>query len=353
MSIQPTFFILAGGRGERLWPLSTATHPKPFLPLFEGKTLLEWTLERVQGLTTPVRIFIVTTEALRTLVQQTLPDLPPAQILCEPQARNTAAAMAWICGHLRQQAPQGIGVVLPADHLIRDVATFQTAIRTACELAQTRHQIVTLGIHPTRPATEYGYIACGQTLVTTPVCAKAGIGFTEKPDEVTAKTYLNAGNFLWNAGIFIWRADVLEAQFRSHAPTFYPLIDAPEAATEHYSAVPAIAFDYAIMEPCEAFTVVEGTFDWDDVGSYPALLRHLPCDAENNRAHGPVRFAQATGCTVLSTIPNHTVIVAHTTDLFVAQTPSTTVICPASEAHRIAQWMPSEPPTPQTGEMNA
>ena len=339
MPHQPTFFILAGGRGERLWPLSTATQPKPFLPLFEGKTLIERTLERIQGLTPPDRIFIVTTQSLREVVARTLPHLPQTQILCEPQARNTAAAMAWICGLLRKRCAEGVGVVLPADHLIHDTATFQEAIQTACTLAKTRRQIVTLGIHPTRPATEYGYIACGKSVATETGSAKEGVGFTEKPDSSTAKTYLNAGNFLWNAGMFIWQADVLDAQIRSLAPAFSPLLDNPEAVETLYNTIPAIAFDYAVMEPCDAFTVVEGTFDWDDVGSYPALARHLPEDEMHNRSNGVGHFEQAERCIVLSTTPQHKVIVAHTADLLVAQTPTVTLICPTSEAHRIPRWI--------------
>ncbi|MBQ9694605.1 MAG: NTP transferase domain-containing protein, partial [Kiritimatiellae bacterium] len=221
--MKPYLFILAGGRGERLWPLSTAQHAKPFLTLFEGKSLIELTCTRLQGLTDPDRLFIVTTADLRANVQQALPDFPDAQLLCEPEARNTAAAMAWICGYVRQRDPEGVVAVLPADHLITPDSAFREALQTACAVARREAHIVRLGIHPTRPATEYGYIACGEAITTPAGVVRKGIGFTEKPAVATAQTYLNAGNFLWNAGIFVWQAAALEAEFRRSAPAFLPL----------------------------------------------------------------------------------------------------------------------------------
>lgn len=329
MNTVPYIFILAGGRGERLWPLSSEACRKPFLKLFEEQSLLALTLRRVEGLVPRTHIRILTTADLREAVLHALPDFPETQLLCEPEARNTAAALAYACGHLQQISPEAIGIVLPADHLIRDDKTFQAALRAACHLAQTRHELVTLGISPTTPATTYGYIACGEALETVADCQTCqGIGFTEKPDLSTAKTYLHAGNFLWNAGIFIWEAATLKARFTADAPAFLPLIEAPEAAAACYPTLPKIAFDYAIMEHCPNFSVVRGTFDWDDIGTLEAIERQQPCDSAGNRTLGEVTCIHTADTTVLTTATGHRLILSDVTNLFVAQTPEATFICP-------------------------
>lgn len=332
MNTVPYIFILAGGRGERLWPLSSEACRKPFLKLFEEQSLLALTLRRIEGFVPQSHIRILTAADLCEAVQHALPDFPREQILCEPEARNTAAAAAYACGHLLQVSPDAIGIILPADHLIRNAETFQTALHAACHLAQTRNELVTLGITPTTPATSYGYIACGDALETVADCQTCqGIGFTEKPDYSTAKTYLNAGNFLWNAGIFIWKAATLKARFTADAPAFLPLIEAPEAAPAHYPALPKIAFDYAIMEHCPSFSVVRGTFDWDDIGTLEAIERQLPADAAGNRMLGEVTALRTADTTVLTTASGHRLILSDVKHLFIAQTNEVTFICPREQ----------------------
>jgi mannose-1-phosphate guanylyltransferase len=343
MTHSPYVFILAGGRGTRLWPLSAEEQRKPFVKLFGGKSLLELTLERVAGFVPLSHVRIVTAQELRQAVVQTAPDFPESQILCEPQGRNTAAALAFTCGHLLQVAPDAVAVVLPADHMIQDTTTFQTELAEACQLAKTRQEIVTLGIQPTHPATAYGYIACGEAIeVAEHATAYVGAGFTEKPDLATAKTYLTTGSFLWNAGIFVWTAQTLRARFAADAPVFLPLIDAPEAAETHYAVVPNIAFDYAIMEHCPSFAVVRGTFDWDDVGTFEALERHVPQVEGQNRVVGEVTLHQTHNCTVLSTQGGHRVVLSGVENLLVAQTPAYTLICPRGQATAIQKQLTEE-----------
>lgn len=335
MNGTPYVFILAGGRGERLWPLSSAACRKPFIKLFEGKSLLELTLARLEGFVPLKQVRILTAQELRDAVREAVPGFPEAQILCEPEGRNTAAALAYACGCLRQESPDAIGVVLPADHLIQDTTAFQAALTAACELAEARQEIVTVGIEPTAPATAYGYIACGAALETRAGCRTCeGAGFTEKPDLATAKAYLNTGNFLWNAGIFVWTAETLYTRFRADAPAFLPLIEAPTKADAFYPQLPAIAFDYAIMEPCPAFSVVRGTFDWDDAGTFAAIERHLPADAAGNCIAGCGQCDHTANTTLLSTAPNHRVILSGVEGLFIAHTPQVTLICPRNEVAR-------------------
>jgi mannose-1-phosphate guanylyltransferase len=332
MKSDPFVFILAGGRGERLWPLSTGADRKPFLKLFEGKSLLELTLARLEGVTERTKIRILTAMDLREAVEHCVPDFPREQILCEPEGRNTAAAIAYACGMVLKEAPDATAIVLPADHLIENVTAFRAALTTACELAQMRQEIVTIGIHPTAPATTYGYIACSAPIKDTgETKAYAGVGFTEKPDLATAKTYLATGHFFWNAGIFVWTATTLREHFQISAPEFLPLIDTPEQAASHYPALPAIAFDYAIMEHCATFSVVEGSFEWDDAGTLEALERHLPADAAGNRAAGEAHFVETTHCTVLSTDATHRILLAGVDGLTVTHSKDVTFICPRKE----------------------
>jgi mannose-1-phosphate guanylyltransferase len=332
MKAEPFVFILAGGRGERLWPLSSGADRKPFLKLFEGKSLLELTLKRVEGVASSENIRILTATDLRDAVVRCVPDFPREQILCEPEGRNTAAAIAYACGLMQKEAPNAPTIILPADHLIENVDAFRKALATACHLAQTRQEIVTLGIHPTAPATTYGYIACSTPIEhADETKAYVGAGFTEKPDLSTAKTYLSMGNFFWNAGIFVWTATTLREHFLRDAPAFLPLIDAPEQAQTLYPTLPNIAFDYAIMEHCAAFSVVEGAFDWDDAGTLEALERHLPTDAMGNRAASDAHFLQATQCTVLSTDATHRIILAGVEDLMVTHSKEVTLICPRAK----------------------
>jgi mannose-1-phosphate guanylyltransferase len=253
-------------------------------------------------------------------------------------------------------------IIIPSDSLILDDNAFRALAEDALSLAGREAALITIGIKPTWACPSYGYIERAGKLedaALTHNCYEV-VRFREKPDAATAAEYLASGNFSWNAGMFIWNVAHVRSQLATHSPELAGFIDRLTAATDlpgfittEFPQLTPISIDFALLEKADRVLNFEATFDWDDVGSYPALLRHLPCDANHNRIQGDARFTQATGCTVLTTIPNHTVIVAHTTDLFVAQTPSTTVICPASEANRIAQWMPSEPPTPQTGEMNA
>lgn len=324
---------MAGGRGERLWPLSDETHPKPFLKLFKGQSLLECTLQRIAPLTDPDRIFIITAATFQESVHELLPDFPQRQLLLEPQPRNTAAAVALACGTVLQRDPKAITIVLPADHVIHDAEAFRMALQHACEEATLHPQLVTLGITPTHPSPEYGYIACGEICTTTN--ALRGIGFTEKPDIATATVYLKAGNFLWNAGIFVGTAATFATHFHTYAPAFDALIAAPEMRHTCYSTLPTIAFDRAIMEKCETFGVVRGTFDWDDVGTLEALARQFPVDNNGNVANEEALFDASSNCITLTTQPNHRILLLGLHDLLVTQTADTTLICPRNEAHAL------------------
>ena len=266
-SIKFKAVILAGGPGERFWPLSTPERPKQFLTLFGGKSLLRSSVERLKGLVDPEDVYVVTAEKLVAATQAELPEVPDKNILGEPCRRDTAAAVALgvAC------AGEGVVGVFPADQLVTKPGAFRKAVRRAVKLAEKGEDIVTLGIPPTQPSVQFGYVD-----------PKTG-RFAEKPDLKRAKRYLRQG-FLWNAGIFVARYGTFESAFGSVAPEFLPLFGKSRKGAKLYSSLPKISFDYAVMEKYPHRRTVPVDCGWDDVGSFLALERHHPelIDARGN-----------------------------------------------------------------------
>ena len=282
--------IMAGGIGSRFWPSSRAAYPKQFLDILGlGKSLLRLTFERFLPLCPAERILVVTHEDYRDLVQAHLPELSPAQILCEPSRRNTAPCIAYAALKLQAKDPESSFIVAPSDHLILKEAEFLGKITKALELAQQGY-LLTLGIQPTRPDTGYGYIRYAQT--QGQACRVER--FTEKPDLATAQGFLAQGNYLWNAGIFIWQTKAIIEALARYAPDVYaPLAAQPQAywtAEEAefigtaYAQTPAISIDYAVMERAEQIYTLPADIGWSDLGTWASLYTHLPQDAQGNAA---------------------------------------------------------------------
>ncbi len=338
-------FILAGGRGERLWPLSTTHHPKQFISLFGGKSLLAHAVDRLAGLIPPERTYVITSVDLLPATRSALPLLPSENIIGEPLARDTAAAVALACGTLMKRDPAATAIILPADHLISDVPAFQTTLADALAMAQSHDAIITLGIPPIAPSTAYGYIECGPELPspgTTPF--RAVRRFVEKPDLPTAQAYLRTGAFVWNAGIFIWRATTMATAIRTYAPQWAPLVDTPDALGALYPTLPKSSIDYALIEKSPNLIVARGDFGWDDVGTHTALASHLPTDPSGNVTHTPLHTLNATHCTILNDGSPRTTALIDVDDLLVVHTPQTTLICPKTSAHKIKDLLPHLPP---------
>ena len=282
--------VLAGGSGERFWPLSTPERPKQFLNIFGGKSLIRQSMERLSGLAGASDVFVVTSAALAAATRRELPDVPKENIVGEPMRRDTGAAVA--LGVAKAAANMSGDTVLaffPADQLITRPAAFRTALRKAISRAKAADTVVTLGIKPDRPATGYGYID-----------PKSG-RFFEKPTESKARSYLKKG-FLWNAGMFIARASVFRSAFETHAPQLMAVFGACDggrtsqaALKKLYEALPRISFDYAVMEKLPRVEVVPADCGWDDVGGYTAFDRHFPHDDGGNVVDGPCRLLDAEG----------------------------------------------------------
>ena len=274
---QRVAIIMAGGRGQRFWPLSTDAKPKQFLDLERtGRTLLQSTFDRILPLVgSPERVLVATAARYEAMVCEQLPELPTRNVIIEPVGRDSAPAIALASLLARARFGDVTTAVFSSDHRVGDAAAFHATLDAAFRLAHDERGLVTVGITPTRPATGYGYIEMG---------APAGPGyrvraFEEKPSLPRAQQYLEGGSHLWNAGIFVWTLDVALAELDRHASDLMrPLREAFEGdrVGEVFPTLPKISIDYALMERTDRAYVVPGSFDWDDVGDWVALERYLP-----------------------------------------------------------------------------
>ena len=270
--------ILAGGSGERFWPLSTPERPKQFLSIFGAESLIRQAVARLKGVVSIEDVFVVTAKNLVAMTRKELPELPRKNIIGEPSRRNTVAAVALGV----EAAGDGVIGFFPADQLVSDVPAFLASLKRAINLAGKFPRIVTLGIKPTYPATGFGYIN-----------PKTG-RFVEKPDAMTAARYIRAG-YLWNAGIFIASKETFRAQFAKHAPHLIGLKPTAKA----YELFPKVSFDYAVMEKQDRVEVVPSDCGWDDVGSYVAFERHFDKDSCGNIAVGLTTLVDTTNSIVV------------------------------------------------------
>ena len=288
--------ILAGGSGERFWPLSTPEKPKQFLRVFGGESLIRQSVGRLKGLVKPENVFVITSKALVAATRKELPEIPKANIIGEPMRRDTGAAVALGVGVASRTGGDAgssgrddcVLGFFPSDQLVAKPVAFRKAVGEAIKRAKAKDAIITLGIKPTFPATGYGYVD-----------PKSG-RFVEKPNVAKAKAYLKKG-YLWNAGMFIGRAETFKAAFAVHAPALLPLLSSPVSRLKSsYESLPRISFDYAVMEKLKNVAVVKGDFGWDDVGSYAAFDKHFVRGKDGNIILGEVNAVEADGCTAVA-----------------------------------------------------
>jgi mannose-1-phosphate guanylyltransferase len=293
--------IMAGGRGERFWPLSREKMPKQLLTLLGKRSFLQQAVDRVLPLVTAKNIFVITSEAQLPEVRKQLPKIPKQNLVAEPIGRDTCAAVTLGAALVGARSTTGVMAVLPADHVIPEEKKFQQVLSDAFDLAARGQAIVTIGIKPTEPATGYGYIHVGQELPTPPGAKKTKTTFfkaerfVEKPNYETALEYVNSGQYRWNAGMFVWSFITVTNGLEKHQPEmfaacqrWFKVANNPaklaKTLAKEYPEIKKVSIDYALMEKAQNVVVADGAFEWDDLGAWPALSRHLKADAEGNCA---------------------------------------------------------------------
>ena len=337
---------MAGGRGERFWPQSRLATPKHLLPIVGDKSMLAQTVDRVIGIVPKGNVFVITTQSQLEGCRKACPDLPAANIVAEPMGRDTAAATGLALLLVKQRNPGAAFAMLPADHVIHDVAEYRKLLQVAFESAEAADVLVTLGIKPAEAATGFGYIQQAgrwKEIGGRPVMAVKR--FVEKPDLETARGYLASGDYFWNAGMFVWRVPVVEKAFGTHAPDLYAGLMKLESAAktaggwagalaELYPTLPKISVDYALMEKSTNVVMVQATFDWDDVGAWPAIAKHFKADAAGNVLRG-VAMVEDGGNNIVVSDDGHLTAVVGASDLIVVHTPGATLVCPKDKAQEI------------------
>ena len=293
--------IMAGGRGERFWPVSREKTPKQLIKLLGDKSFLQEAVARVLPIVPLKNIFIITNAAQAAEVRNQLPKLPKENVVAEPVGRDTCAAVTLGAALVGARSTTGVMAVLPADHVIPEEKKFQQVLSDAFDVAAKGQAIVTIGIKPTEPATGYGYIRTGVEL-PTPAGAKKtktvffkAEQFVEKPNFETALGYVNSGQYRWNAGMFVWSFITVTNGLEKHQPEMFAACqrwfkvatNGPKLAkvlAKEYPAIKKISIDFALMEHAQNVICADGAFAWDDLGAWPALARHIKADAEGNCA---------------------------------------------------------------------
>ncbi|MBU0477289.1 mannose-1-phosphate guanylyltransferase [bacterium] len=343
--------VMAGGSGERFWPKSRERTPKQLLPIGSKNTMLQETVKRAQALTSSKNIFIVTRIGLEKEIHKQVPHIPKRNIIIEPFARNTAAAIGLANLIIRKRDKKSITVVLPADHIIKDIGQFKKTITTACITAEEGY-LVTIGIKPSYPETGYGYIRRGDRIFTehdtgdTPGIFKV-VEFREKPDLKTAREYLKKGEYYWNSGMFVWTTKCIEEAFKEYMPELYEalkvignsisLLLRDEIMKGKYERLEKISIDYGVMERAKNVSVVEGLFDWNDVGSWLALEKVYKKDDDNNIVVGDYIGIDTKNCILIGDKSPITAI--GVSDLIIVNTGDVVLVCKKTEAQKVKELL--------------
>lgn len=350
--------IMAGGAGERFWPLSSPTVPKQLLRIHEGRTLLDLAFERAAELVSNDRIYVVAGEHLRTSILKALPELSPENYVEEPEPRNTAACLGLAASIIEcREGAEAVMGVLTADHLIGNGSVFAGAVSAALSHAANSSDLVTIGMKPDRPETAFGYLEVGEKLdAQTRNGHEFSIHrvtrFTEKPPLEKAKEFLQQGNYLWNSGMFFWKVATLFDAFRSFQPAMMELWTMiresgesallTEAFRSGFEALPSLPIDTAIMEHAENVAAVTGRFRWEDVGSWDALERVNEGDRRGNRLFGRCVAVEADDNIVYNEDDQpleEEIVLFGVKDLIVVRSGKTLLVMPKSRAQDLKQLL--------------
>ena len=343
--------IMAGGIGSRLWPVSTPEMPKQFIDLLGvGKSLLQLTVERFRPVADIAGMWVVTSENYVDIVRKQLPEMPADHILAEPVPRNTAPCIAYACWRIMREDPEANIVVTPSDAIVLKTELFSEIISKALEFTASTSSIVTVGIHPDRPETGYGYICS----TSKEECNVVKVNeFREKPDRETAERYLAAGNYFWNAGIFVWSVSTIVDQMRRHSPQIAGMMDKiagtfgteeeKAALAEFFPQCDKISIDYAVMEKSDSIYVISADLGWSDLGSWTSAGSHIAEGPDGNRVVGnDVRLIDSEGC-IVHAEECKKVVVKGLKDYVVACRGGNLLVCPAADEQKIKDYAADAP----------
>ena len=333
--------IMAGGIGSRFWPVSRQSRPKQFIDILGvGRTFLQMTFDRYAAIVPRENILIVTSERYDHLVREQLPDIPEENILLEPYKRNTAPCVAYATYKIYKKDPDAVVVVAPSDHLIIGEEGFNETIRTALEEAGKNDRLYTIGIDPTRPETNYGYIQINKA-------TREAVGshetyavktFTEKPNFDLAKVFIETGEFLWNSGMFIWSLKAIKAEMERCLPEVTTLFRGGEAfyGTEGerdfirrvYEECPAISIDYGVMEKTQKAWVFLSNFGWSDLGTWESVYERSQKDAAGNVVKvGKPLIDDVNGSLIIGSNAEKLMVVRGLSDVMVIDLKDVLVVC--------------------------
>ena len=354
MSHRRILVVMAGGSGERFWPMSTPARPKQLLKLtHDEKSMLEEAVERVTPAAWEETVWISTSQSLGAQIAEA-GTVPADRVIAEPGRRNTLGALAWVAANLIARGFEDATVgVVTADHRIGDAAAFAQAVTTALDVAETDGGLVTIGIVPDRPETGYGYIQidAGAPPIERPTGrAFRSSGFREKPDLATAEAYVASGDYLWNGGMFFYTVETFMAEFDRISPEVaHAIRDMAEAiaANDHDEAarrffdLPNLSIDYALAEHVRRLFVVPAEFPWDDVGSWDAMQRSFDGDESGNVLRGNSIVIDSRNCIVVNEGMPMTIGIVGLEGIVVVATKDGILVCPKDQAQRVKEIVTS------------
>lgn len=348
--------IMAGGAGERFWPLSSPGVPKQLLRIHEGRTLLDLAFERACGIVSADRVFIAAGTHLRDSILKELPGFSPGNYIEEPLPRNTAACLGLAASVVEcRGGPEAVMGVLTADHLIEDPTVFADTVAAALRHAAASEDLVTIGMKPDRPETAFGYLELGDALPrvqgANPAVSLFRVSrFTEKPPLERAREFVQNGNYLWNSGMFFWKVSTLFRAFESFQPAMMTLWNSIRESGEavlaspefraRFESLPSLPIDTAVMEHAANVAAVAGTFRWEDVGSWDALERVNEGDDRGNRLFGACAAVEAEDNIAYNdpaSPGNEEVVLFGVSGLVVVRAGKTLLVMPKSRAQDLKQ----------------